>query len=265
MALRSAFQIARSPLQRFRPVPFSYQQLRMVSDDEGNVFGNDGSLNPAAFSGKAWAAVNRMPTYARMYNANVLEPAHLLKSLLDSPSSSIVPKILESAGISANKLDGEVVKHLGTLGGRGSKGTFAGSEGLTNALARADSLRKGYGDANVDEDHLLLALADTEGFTKDVFTQIGGGYTELKNAVRKLLGKTIAGVSVRSKSGKQLNLEALAKYGRDLTRAAEEGKLDPVIGRDEEIRRAVQILSRRYVVNMFLVCLIDELMFLFIF
>ncbi len=97
-------------------------------------------------------------------------------------------------------------------------------------LEAADESRRDLGDDYVSVEHLLLALADEIGVTKDT----------LAAALREVRGNH----RVTSPDPEQ-TYQALAKYGRDLTEAAREGKLDPVIGRDEEIRRVIQVLSRR--------------------
>lgn len=89
-------------------------------------------------------------------------------------------------------------------------------------------------------EHLLLATADLDGFTKSIFKECGTTYARLEEATNQIRGPN----KVTTKNP-EAKYEALEQYSRDLTKAASEGKLDPVIGRDEEIRRAIQILSRR--------------------
>ena len=107
-------------------------------------------------------------------------------------------------------------------------------------LNKANDFRKEFEDQFISVEHLVLALADTDGFTKKVFQDAGCSLSKLKEAVMSIRGKN----KVTSR-GAEGTYEALDKYSRDLTKAAMEGKLDPVIGRDDEIRRAIQILSRR--------------------
>lgn len=95
-------------------------------------------------------------------------------------------------------------------------------------------------DHYISIEHLLLASAATEGFSKQIFANFKTDYSKLKDAVLSIRGNQT--VTTRNPEN---TYEALEKYSRDLTEAAREGKLDPVIGRDDEIRRTIQILSRR--------------------
>jgi len=97
-----------------------------------------------------------------------------------------------------------------------------------------------YGDQYVSVEHILLGIADTDGYSKKLFSEVGSGMDQLKAAVEAIRGNN----KVTSRTP-EVAYEALEKYSRDLTQAAADGKLDPVIGRDDEIRRAIQILSRR--------------------
>ena len=107
-------------------------------------------------------------------------------------------------------------------------------------LTKANDIKREYGDQFISVEHLLLALADTDGYTKKAFQDAGCTLAKLKEAVNAIRGNN----KVTSRNA-EAQYEALEKYSRDLTKAAAEGKLDPVIGRDEEIRRTIQILSRR--------------------
>ena len=111
---------------------------------------------------------------------------------------------------------------------------------MNDCLAKASQLKRDFGDQFISVEHLLLAVADTDGITKKVFQDGGVNLAKLKEAVMSIRGSN----KVTSRNP-EVSYEALKQYSRDLTAAAAEGKLDPVIGRDEEIRRAIQILSRR--------------------
>jgi len=102
------------------------------------------------------------------------------------------------------------------------------------------SFKSEFGDQYVSVEHILLGVADTDGYSKKIFNEIGSGMDQLKTAVAAIRGSN----KVTSRTP-EVAYEALEKYSRDLTQAAADGKLDPVIGRDDEIRRAIQILSRR--------------------
>jgi ATP-dependent Clp protease ATP-binding subunit ClpB len=114
-----------------------------------------------------------------------------------------------------------------------------GSSAL-QCLKKAGDLKVNFGDQFISVEHLLLATADMDGFLKSLFREVGSSLEELREATNEVRGDN----KVTSRNP-EASYEALEKYSRDLTKAAKEGKLDPVIGRDEEIRRTIQILSRR--------------------
>jgi ATP-dependent Clp protease ATP-binding subunit ClpB len=107
-------------------------------------------------------------------------------------------------------------------------------------IHQAMDIRTELQDHYISVEHLLLASASVEGFSKQLFTKFNTDYDKLKDAVMSIRGNQ----SVTTRNPEN-TYEALEKYSRDLTEAAREGKLDPVIGRDQEIRRTIQILSRR--------------------
>jgi len=114
------------------------------------------------------------------------------------------------------------------------------SHNLEIWLDRAEESRKGFGDDFMAVEHLLLGLADDDRFGKRLFRDLSIDRKRLEEAIKAQRGsQTITDQNPEAKYA------ALEKYGRDLTEQAKEGKLDPVIGRDDEIRRVVQVLSRR--------------------
>jgi ATP-dependent Clp protease ATP-binding subunit ClpB len=113
-------------------------------------------------------------------------------------------------------------------------------KGLNALLDRAETLKQSYGDSFISIEHLLLALADDGRCGRQLLSQAGTDTSRLKTAINAVRGSQK--VTDQNPEG---TYESLEKYGRDLTSAARDGKLDPVIGRDEEIRRTIQILSRR--------------------
>ena len=121
----------------------------------------------------------------------------------------------------------------------GSSSVYLG-QSLDQLLDRADQHRKDYGDDYISIEHLILSYAKDERFGKTLFQEFNVDRKTLKQAIQEIRGNQK--VTDQNPEGKY---ESLEKYGRDLTQAAREGKLDPVIGRDDEIRRTIQILSRR--------------------
>ena len=111
---------------------------------------------------------------------------------------------------------------------------------LNKTLDRAEQQRNSFGDSYISIEHLLLALADDDRCGRQLLSQAGVDQNSLNEAIKAVRSNQT--VTDQNPEG---TYESLEKYGRDLTAAARDGKLDPVIGRDEEIRRTIQILSRR--------------------
>jgi ATP-dependent Clp protease ATP-binding subunit ClpB len=111
---------------------------------------------------------------------------------------------------------------------------------LDTLLDRAEQYRKNFGDEYISIEHLVLAFAKDDRFGKTLFQELGLNEQKLRTTIEQIRGSQK--VTDQNPEGKY---ESLEKYGRDLTKLAREGKLDPVIGRDDEIRRTIQILSRR--------------------
>ena len=198
-------------------------------------------MQPTAeqFTEKAWAAIVVAQQLAQNQRHQQLETEHLLLALLQQ--NGLASRFLEKAGVSPPELESAVEQHLQTLPALQNRpdSVYLG-KGLNDLLDRADSLKQSYGDNFLSIEHLLLALADDKRCGKRLLSQAGADATSLKTAIDAVRGSQT--VTDQNPEG---TYESLEKYGRDLTAAAREGKLDPVIGRDEEIRRTIQILSRR--------------------
>lgn len=169
-----------------------------------------------------------------------VEPMHLLYALLDQPEG-IAISLLEASGASRKDIGAQVRVALTKLpssqGASVSQPTT--SQTLLNILNRAGQDAQAMGDQYVSTEHLLIALAKSSTDAGRILTS-GGATAETLEAMLPNLRKEP--VTSPDPEG---SFEALKKYGRDLTEVAREGKLDPVIGRDSEIRRVVQVLSRR--------------------
>ena len=198
-------------------------------------------MQPTAeqFTEKAWAAIVAAQQLAQNQRHQQLETEHLLLALLQQ--NGLASRFLEKAGVSPPELESAVEQHLQTLPALQNRpdSVYLG-KGLNDLLDRADSLKQSYGDNFLSIEHLLLALAEDKRCGKRLLSQAGTDATSLKTAIDAVRGSQT--VTDQNPEG---TYESLEKYGRDLTAAAREGKLDPVIGRDEEIRRTIQILSRR--------------------
>ncbi len=164
-----------------------------------------------------------------------LEPQHLLVALLEQEGGIVVP-VLRSAGADPERVRRAANQALDAVpAARGDVTQVPSpSPATTQTLSRADDEARGFGDEYVSTEHLLLALAD------DPKTDVGASRDQLAEAITSVRGPHRV-----TDQNPEDKYQALEKFGRDLTEAAEQGKLDPVIGRDDEIRRVVQVLSRR--------------------
>ena len=198
-------------------------------------------MQPTAeqFTEKAWAAIVEAQNLAQSSRHQHLESEHLLLALLQQ--NGLAGRILARSGVDANRFQSTVESHLKRLPSLGSPpdSVFLGRS-INTSLDKAAQLKDQFGDSYIAIEHLLLALAEDDRCGRQLLQQVGLDATKLKEAVAAVRGNQT--VSDQNPEG---TYESLEKYGRDLTDAARNGHLDPVIGRDEEIRRTIQILSRR--------------------
>jgi len=224
-----------------RLAPFARDVAVRMSSSSGSG-GIDNPMNPNIYTEKAWDSIAKLPQYADNYSTQYAEAPLLLRSLIDDGPEGLAQRILVKAGLNPKKIEQSLDQHLQKqvkVMGDASGNKMMGRT-MMDCLGKAGNLKKEFGDQFVSVEHLFLAAADTDGFSKTVFRDAGSGFQQLKEAVMAIRGNN----KVTSRNP-EVTYEALKKYSRDLTEAAAEGKLDPVIGRDEEIRRAIQILSRR--------------------
>ncbi len=198
-------------------------------------------MNLQKFTVKAQEAVQQALELAAQKNHQALEPPHLLKALLSDPQGTVV-SILQRLGASLAYLNtkaDQALAKLPVVHGASVSGQYLGSDlkkVFDRALAEADLLKDEY----VSTEHLLIALAESP-------TEVGQALRDQGVTKEKILSvlKDVRGSQRVTDPHAEERYEALKRYGRDLTDLARKGKLDPVIGRDEEIRRVLQILSRR--------------------
>lgn len=202
--------------------------------------GGENLQNPNTYTEKAWDVIAKLPQYGDKYSAQSLEATHLLKSLLDEGPGGLTHRIFHKAGIDTKAVDTKLEEHLKKQPRVSDVTDKMMGKSLLSSLSNSLAFKKEFGDQFVSVEHLLLGTANTDGYTKTVFKDAGTDLTKLKEAVTAIRGSN----QVTSRSP-EASYEALEKYCRDLTAAASDGKLDPVIGRDDEIRRTIQILSRR--------------------
>jgi ATP-dependent Clp protease ATP-binding subunit ClpB len=169
-----------------------------------------------------------------------IENVHLLSALLADPESG-TSSLLAQAGVAVQRLQGELERQLNALPTvQGAEGNVQIGRELQAALARTDKEAGQRGDDFIASELYLLALADDKGEAGRALREAGLQRKALEAAIESVRG----GATVASAEGED-NRQALKKYTLDLTARAREGKLDPVIGRDDEIRRTIQILQRR--------------------
>ncbi len=192
---------------------------------------------------KTQEALQAAQTIAARFNHQQIDPEHLLLALLEQ-REGLVPRLLTTMGLSGEEIRSSVEQHLAGI--PQVSGTGAGqmymSQRLSKVLDSAEKEAKNLKDDYTSVEHLLMALVD-EGTSTP-----GGQILSRAGVSREALMKTLASVRGHQRVTSQTPEETyqpLERYGRDLTQMAAQGKLDPVIGRDEEIRRVVQILSRR--------------------
>ncbi|HEU4703197.1 MAG TPA: Clp protease N-terminal domain-containing protein, partial [Conexibacter sp.] len=167
-------------------------------------------------------------------------PEHLLAVLLEQ-SEGIVAPVLRKVGVDPVALRASVNAALDGLPRMtGPSGGSGPSDELIQVLRAAESEMRGLGDEYVSTEHLLLSLAGHNSKAGELLRDAGARREVLLQAISEVRGShRVTDMNPEDK------FQALEKYGRDLTAAAQDGKLDPVIGRDDEIRRVVQVLSRR--------------------
>ena len=169
-----------------------------------------------------------------------IEAQHLLAALLNQEDGS-TRSLLARAGVNVEALKGTVQQSLNQLPKlENNTGDVTISRDLNNLLNLTDKLSQKSGDSFIASELFLLALADDKGEAGKLLKQAGLSKTALEAAIKAVRG----GDQVNSQESEG-NREALKKYTLDLTERARSGKLDPVIGRDDEIRRAIQVLQRR--------------------
>jgi ATP-dependent Clp protease ATP-binding subunit ClpB len=191
------------------------------------------------YTQKAQQAIIQAQSLAVDLNHQTIEPAHLLLALL-TQDQGVIPAIVTKVAGSPLALREELqadLEHRPKVysGNSGQPGLARGTAEVTSA---AERYAKGMSDEYISTEHLLL------GLTESAEGKRLAGYGLTKDAILKAL-KEVRGSQRVTSQTPETTYEALEKYGRDLTALARTGKLDPVIGRDEEIRRIVQILSRR--------------------
>jgi ATP-dependent Clp protease ATP-binding subunit ClpB len=200
-------------------------------------------MQPDRFTIKSQEALQAAQRLADARRNPQTMPEHLLAVLLEQDGGVVVP-VLRKLGVDpaavrqalAPRLDGLPTVSVSSA----APDSAGGSNDLTQILRSAEREMRELGDEYVSAEHLLLALSAAVGATGDALRAAGADHDSLRRALDEVRGSH----RVTDQSPED-TFQALEKYGRDLTEAAAAGALDPVIGRDDEIRRVIQVLSRR--------------------
>ncbi len=195
------------------------------------------------FTEKSQTALGQAQTLAVKRNHQGVDVEHLLSALVDSPEG-LVPSILTQAGVSPTKVKEELENALTRIAQISGSGSTQQQNYITQRLVklmtRAEDEAKDLKDDYVSVEHLLLAIVDEGDTAGRVLRDAGLNRDRVLEALKKVRGHQRV-----TSPNPEATYQVLERYGRNLTELASQGKLDPVIGRDEEIRRVVQVLSRR--------------------
>jgi len=198
-------------------------------------------VNFENYTQKSLEALQQAQKMAASQYHQEVTPAHLLLALLEQ-EEGLVPRILDRTGASKDILRSGVRAYLSRIPQvRGYGGPLHLSTDLARVLSRAEEEAREFKDEYVSVEHLLLALLEAgDRELQEIFRRAGVDRNAILKALREIRGSRRV-----TSDNPEVTYEALERFGRDLTKLAREGKLDPVIGRDEEIRRVIEILSRR--------------------
>ena len=196
-------------------------------------------MNFEKFTIKAQEAVQEAVNAAQMNGQQVIEPAHILKGVI-SKAKDVTTFIFQKLGVNAQQIEmliDQEIQHLPKVQGAGQPYLSGDSN---NVLVRAQETAQKLGDEFVSVEPILLALLNVNSTASRIMKDAGCTEKEMKTAIQELR----QGQKVQSQSADD-NYQSLEKFAKNLVEMARQGKLDPVIGRDDEIRRVLQILSRR--------------------
>jgi ATP-dependent Clp protease ATP-binding subunit ClpB len=198
--------------------------------------------DPDKFTTKAWDAIFEAQDVARRFKHQYMEVEHVIIALLDQEEDGLAHKIFEKAQLNPDL----ILDELETFAQRQARVRTAVDnnlylgQSLDRMLDKAEVARQTLQDQFISVEHLVLGFQEDERIGRRLLRGFNVEAAELMAAVQAVRGNQKV-----TDQNPESQYEALEKYGRDLTQEAREGRLDPVIGRDEEIRRVIQVLSRR--------------------
>ena len=196
-------------------------------------------IDPNKLTEKSQEALVAAQQKARDEGHAQLDVEHLAAALIDQPGG-IVSSVLTALGVQPAQLSSALATELQRQPKVTGNVQLSASARLGRVLQQAQKEAQSLGDEYVSTEHLLLAMAEDQGYTGQALKRLGVTHERVLGALKDVRGNQR--VTDQSPEGKY---QALDKYGRDLTDLARKNKIDPVIGRDEEIRRVIQVLSRR--------------------
>lgn len=188
---------------------------------------------------KASEAIQEANTLCSNRENSQITPEHLLFVMLEQ-ADGYLPVIIKKLWKHLEHIKAETILLLDQLPKIHGSSQIGISPELNHILEQSEKEMKELGDLYITTEHFLLALLKIENSTKKIFQKLNIDYTTTKNSILQIRN----GEKVET-NDPEISLEVLSKYGKDITLLAEKGKLDPVIGRDGELRRVLQILSRR--------------------
>ena len=186
------------------------------------------------YTEKATLALSEGQNFAKKYSNSEYKVEHLLLALIGQPQG-LIPNILERIGYDVNKLQKELMNRIDKFA-KVTGGNLSVSQELSNVIVDAQRYMDKMGDQYISVEHLFLSIMDNTKILKELGVD--------RQKFVSILEKVRGGQKVMSENPEN-TYEVLEKYGKDLVELVKQGKIDPIIGRDDEIRRSVQILSRR--------------------
>lgn len=191
------------------------------------------------FTEQAWDAIVKSQDIARRFKNQTLEVEHVVLALLEQEKGLAI-RILERANLDIPRLQQQIEAFANRQSKLMAVDQLYLGQGLDLMLDRAEASRTSWQDKYISVEHLLMGFAEDERIGRRCLRSFQLDPQDLEREI-----KAVRGSQKVTEQNQEDRYEALEKYGRDLTEQAKEGKLDPVIGRDEEIRRVIQVLSRR--------------------
>jgi ATP-dependent Clp protease ATP-binding subunit ClpB len=221
------------------------QQLNMAASD---------NFDESKYTETAWSSISSLPKVSDFYETTTVEAPLLLDMMLNpnkhggnekaEAAKKVVDRALSKAGVDMKQLRSELEQHFSKQARHSSSGSAQKAMGrsLQKVIDTARITQNVLGDSFISTEGLLLALVkEDDVFTREALLRQSVSYTDVLKVIQQIREKNGPAISRSAET----MYDALLKYGIDFTERAREGKLDPVIGRDDEIRRTIQILSRR--------------------